>query len=70
MVQHGFATAFPVVPADILSSTCLPDAGRSNRGRRIRSRGQIRAVRAMIVIWGLILVGGITFFAIVGLSHG
>ena len=24
----------------------------------------------MMVIWGLILVGGITYFAIVGLSHG
>jgi hypothetical protein len=30
----------------------------------------VRPMRVMMVTWALIIVGGIVFFTVVGLSHG
>jgi hypothetical protein len=34
-----------------------------------RRAGKSDSMRAMALIWGVILVGGITYFSIIGLTH-
>jgi hypothetical protein len=45
------------------------DCEASPTGFASSSTGETVAMRAMAVTWSLILVGGIVYFTIIGLSH-
>jgi hypothetical protein len=45
--------------------------GRSRNGvSELARRGNVRHMRAMFVIWIALIASGITFFTIIGLTHG
>ncbi|HXR60874.1 MAG TPA: hypothetical protein VN732_06085 [Solirubrobacterales bacterium] len=48
----------------------LEGAPRREEEKGYRRRSRIPCtMRAMAFIWGVILIGGITYFSIIGLSH-
>jgi uncharacterized membrane protein len=54
--------------------TLCPHRRSRNRARSApeadRPRLYLGAMRVMLLTWAAIIVGGIVFFAIVGISHG
>jgi hypothetical protein len=65
--------AVPASPLFPCSFRCL--TVEAMRSRRSKGEGlscivaKHRAMRAMALIWAVILIGGITYFSIIGLTH-
>jgi hypothetical protein len=54
-----------------MASKSCPSASAERGFRRDRpGRPEKAHMRAMLVVWGVVIVGGIVFFSVVGLTHG